>query len=460
VLGVKIGKGAYAQVRVAIRNDSTVSQSIDIEEMPRETAVKIVDLEPKTQDVTHQMLKRISNNEVDIWNSVGCHNHCVRLYETFFDARACYMVMEKCESSLLGHLECMLELNERTLGGLFVQMLKGIEHVHSLNVVHRDVKPDNFLIGGDNVSVVKLADFGLARKLPETGKLHGVFGTAPFMAPEMLQQLPYGQKIDVWSLGVVAYTLLFGSFPYLPINRSSAAMKDAILDGFEPSFRQWNGVLRSQKCSDSTTAFVQDVLTRDPKARPTASEALKLPFMVAVMEDNHMLGIDLASLRVTVQQAKKAGAFENRDLCKECQLDNYLNEMHLSKHILRLPLSFHAAEFAPDDLCEGTATDLAAGVVHLKHEGKSGAVETVETLPPIDEAFEASETSDASSCGTIEVDITTTNKASTTTSSQNTQMSVQPSRLMAVAKWLETAVTTCQDTKNPHAAVPFGRTSI
>jgi serine/threonine protein kinase len=432
MLGVKIGRGAYAQVRIATRNDETRSQSIDIKEMPLESAVKILDLESNKQDGTHRKMKKIANNEVAIWNSVGCHNHCVRLYEAFFDEHACYMVMEKCESSLLGHLECMPELNERTIGGLFAQMLKGIEHVHSVNVVHSDVKPDNFLIGGDNGNVVKLSDFGLARMLPETGKLHGVFGTAPFMAPEMLRQLPYDQEIDVWSFGVVAYTLLFGSFPYDPIDRSSAAMKDAILDGYSPTFRQRNGILRSQKRSDSATAFVQALLIRDPKIRPTTLDALKLPFMVAIMQDNHMLGVELPSLRVTVQQAKKVGAFENRDLCKESALDNHLNEMNSAKRSVVLP------EFS-------------------KPQGKIGACETLDTLPPCDEAYEGSEASDLSSCGSTGIDITPSNKISSTVSSKMSQKNVQASYLMVVANWLESAVMFCQDADNPQGAVVVGR---
>merc|ERR1719353_856031 len=146
--------------------------------------------------------------------------------------------MEKCASGLLQALEKMPEINERGLGTVFAQMLLGISHCHGAKVVHRDVKPDNFLVGGEGGQTIKLGDFGLSAIMPKQGKLPGVFGTAPFMCPEMLVGRWYDEKADVWSFAVIVYVLLFGLFPYMPKQQSSKAMKQAIIEGGStpPSF--------------------------------------------------------------------------------------------------------------------------------------------------------------------------------------------------------------------------------
>merc|ERR1719428_1666918 len=98
---------------------------------------------------------------------------------------------------------------------LVQQMFLAVSEVHALKMLHRDVKPDNFLVGPG--ATVKLCDFGFARRFPSgPACVRGVFGTAPFMSPEMIMGLEYGAPTDVWSLGVVLYVLLCGEFPYMP----------------------------------------------------------------------------------------------------------------------------------------------------------------------------------------------------------------------------------------------------
>merc|ERR1719469_950062 len=114
-----------------------------------------------------------------IWRLVGDHPNIVNLRETFMDAGpakiACF-VMEGCMSSLLGDESLMLR-DEKVFPTLANDMLTAIKHVHSFGVIHRDVKPDNFLIGNSEVLTVKLCDFGLADMLPARGFLEGMAGT-------------------------------------------------------------------------------------------------------------------------------------------------------------------------------------------------------------------------------------------------------------------------------------------
>jgi serine/threonine protein kinase len=260
--------------------------------------------------------------------------------------------MEKCESGLLQYLEAMPELSERTLAKVFLDMLMGTAHVHSVKVVHRDIKPDNFLVGGDNGKTVKLGDFGLSAMFPKPGtKLNGVYGTAPFMCPEMLDGKGYDEKSDLWSVAVVIYVLLFGNFPYIPKEQSSKGMKKAILDGAPPTFQPPGKVTGNASYrTDSAITFVKTMLERDPETRPSANVTLNLPYMQGAQDNSHAVGMDLPSLRPMLHMAKKVGAFEVRDPSRETGIDSILNQLQLSKHGTPLP-----------EVARGGGTDASKG---------------------------------------------------------------------------------------------------
>ncbi|NWT78043.1 PAK3 kinase, partial [Lanius ludovicianus] len=91
--------------------------------------------------------------------------------------------------------------------------LQGLHFLHSRQVIHRDVKSCNILVGMDGS--VKLADFGLCAQLtPEHGKHSSSTGTPNWMAPEAVQGEAYGRKVDMWSLGIVGLEMVEGEAPY------------------------------------------------------------------------------------------------------------------------------------------------------------------------------------------------------------------------------------------------------
>jgi len=269
-LGVKLGEGAFGQVRAAWHRKTRELR-----------AVKFIALLDGS-NVIDQSLVRSARREARIWRQLGSHDHCVELYETFLDSTLFYMVMEKCEASLMDQLQEMPRMGETGVARIYREMLLGIRHIHSVGVVHRDVKPNNFLFGGPSGRTVKLCDFGMAARVPRKGGLlYGSYGTAPYMSPEMVSDRGHSFCTDIWSFGATAYVLLYGDFPYVPAEACAKAMKAAVRCGepaprFERYFPGGEGM---RPPSGMAEAFVRNILEREPLKRLTARQALQLPFV-------------------------------------------------------------------------------------------------------------------------------------------------------------------------------------
>uniref|UniRef100_A0A914EMF4 Aurora kinase n=1 Tax=Acrobeloides nanus TaxID=290746 RepID=A0A914EMF4_9BILA len=111
----------------------------------------------------------------------------------------------------------MDKLNEQLAAKIVGQIATALHYLHTKNIVHRDVKPENILL--DSNYSAKLTDFGLACTV--LGPLYRVCGTPTYVAPEVLAQLGYGFEIDVWSLGILLHVLLVGYPPFRNPNRAN-----------------------------------------------------------------------------------------------------------------------------------------------------------------------------------------------------------------------------------------------
>ncbi|CAG9764072.1 unnamed protein product [Ceutorhynchus assimilis] len=177
----------------------------------RSVAIKVID---KLRFPTKQEAQL--KNEVAILQNLS-HPGVVNLERMFETPERIFVVMEKLKGDML---EMILShekgrLNERVTKFLITQILVALKHLHSKNIVHCDLKPENVLLNSDaEFPQVKLCDFGFARIIGEKSFRRSVVGTPAYLAPEVLRNKGYNRSLDMWSVGVIVYVSLSGTFPF------------------------------------------------------------------------------------------------------------------------------------------------------------------------------------------------------------------------------------------------------
>jgi len=340
-LGAKLGEGGFGQVREAMHISSGEWYAVKIIDLRK--IAEIADDPGEVCATASYAVKKITSpalvdarREVAVWRKIGKGDNCVRLLDTFGNRRGSklfYMVMERCTGGdLMQHLGKTLSAGEQDVSQIFRQMLLGIQQVHSVRLVHRDIKPHNFLLGGEAEEIVKLCDFGSAEYVPPAPHCMDTWaGTLPYMSPEMIgTPCAYRENTDVWSFGITAYILLYGHFPYMAEKKEKEDWACTIIKGERPSFERPGGLPQP---SEQATAFVQALLKMDPKERCSVSEALGMEFMseeeLAVTKRKTSKR-DLEAIKRTVTDARaKASMVEDfaPNQLKQQSLDDELDRL-------------------------------------------------------------------------------------------------------------------------------------
>ncbi|XP_038264967.1 serine/threonine-protein kinase MARK2 isoform X26 [Dermochelys coriacea] len=192
-----IGKGNFAKVKLA-RHVLT----------GKEVAVKIID---KTQLNSSSLQKLF--REVRIMKVLN-HPNIVKLFEVIETEKTLYLVMEYASGGeVFDYLVAHGRMKEKEARAKFRQIVSSVQYCHQKFIVHRDLKAENLLLDAD--MNIKIADFGFSNEFTFGNKLDTFCGSPPYAAPELFQGKKYdGPEVDVWSLGVILYTLVSGSLPF------------------------------------------------------------------------------------------------------------------------------------------------------------------------------------------------------------------------------------------------------
>ncbi|CAI2735948.1 unnamed protein product [Schistosoma spindalis] len=257
VLLEEIGKGSFSVVhKCCHRNTNAVC------------CVKIIDKS-----------KRDAREEVEILLRHHNHPNIVSVRDVYENENLVYLVMEYLKGGeLLDKIFREKFLSEREASNITYVIANTLSYLHSNMVVHRDLKPSNVLYADDSgdASSLRICDFGFAKQLrAENGLLMTPCYTANFVAPEVLKMQGYHAACDVWSLGVLMYTMLFGQTPFaIKPNESSEVVLSRIESGrLDLINNNWN------KISDSAKDLLTKMLNPEPSKRCAASAILSHPWV-------------------------------------------------------------------------------------------------------------------------------------------------------------------------------------
>jgi len=165
-------------------------------------------------------------------------------------------------------------------------ILQTVAYLHENKCVHRDLKPENLIFADTSEQAqLKITDFGFASRFEESGKLSQSCGTPEYVAPEILEDKPYDEKCDVWSVGVIVYILLCGFPPFYADEDDELFAKIGAAD-FEFVEPYWDNV------SEKGKEFVDRLLTVKSTVRPSAREALSDPWLTSGEKGGDLNNID------------------------------------------------------------------------------------------------------------------------------------------------------------------------
>ncbi|KAK8876002.1 hypothetical protein M9Y10_006185 [Tritrichomonas musculus] len=226
-------------------------------------------------------------NEIVIMNELD-HPNIIKMEDYFqYKEYICIVTDYKPLSSLHSFIikEYPNGIPERKCKQMFKKMLEAVKYLHEMNIWHRDVKPDNFLIEDSNPENPKilLTDFGFARRFNQDELSEEYIGTPEFCPPEMYNAIPYNNKVDIYSLGVTLFVMLTARYPVPSAKNAPSRCKELIRKG------RLNYQLLDQKfISSEAIDLIKSMCTLDYTDRMTANEALDHPWFNSISKSNEI----------------------------------------------------------------------------------------------------------------------------------------------------------------------------
>ncbi|KAI5861378.1 Pkinase-domain-containing protein [Durotheca rogersii] len=242
----------------------------------------------KQMNLEQQPKKDLIINEILVMKE-SSHPNIVNFIDSYLCGGELWVIMEFMEGGSLTDVVTFNIMTEGQIASVCRETLKGLQHLHSKGVIHRDIKSDNILLSLDGN--IKLTDFGFCAQINEAhNKRTTMVGTPYWMAPEVVTRKEYGRKVDIWSLGIMAIEMIEGEPPYLTESPLRALW--LIATNGTPQIKEEHNL------SAVFRDFLYFALKVDPEKRASAHDLLRHEFMKSC--------VDLSSLSPLVKAAREA----------------------------------------------------------------------------------------------------------------------------------------------------------
>lgn len=295
-------RGKFAQVKRCLHRQTGI-----------EYAGKSIKKRRRSTDVRHEIM-----HEIGVLLLSQNNNGIVRLHEVYETPTEFILILEMVKG---GELQRVLDeedtVPEKDVIRLLRQILKALQFLHSNNIAHLDIKPQNLLLTGPLPDgEVKLCDFGISRLITEGVELREIVGTPDYVAPEILHYEAIRLETDMWSIGVLTYVLLTGYSPFSGETKQEtySNITNSKLE-FGPEF---------EGISENAIDFIKSLLVKDPKKRPTAKECLQHVWLKEDVDD--LVGVNGNSNNGSFEVLPKVVIESNKEnQSMEDDINNYIH---------------------------------------------------------------------------------------------------------------------------------------
>ena len=249
-----LGAGSFSKVNLAINKITN-----------QKVAVKIMDKKKMNSS-------RLESARTEIEIMKICNfPYIIKFIEEYESIDYIYIFMEYCSGGTLYEFfkKRNYDISEEMAANIIYKLCLTTNYFHSYGITHRDLKPENVLMTSkEDDADIRILDFGLGKIIGPNEKCLEPFGTIIYVAPEIISKKPYSKNVDCWSIGIIAYILLFGKLPFY--DKDKLTLKRIIIEN-QPKYKS-SGL---KNVSNESINFIQNLLIKDPDKRMTLSQALE-----------------------------------------------------------------------------------------------------------------------------------------------------------------------------------------
>ncbi|EAS06162.2 Serine/Threonine kinase domain protein (macronuclear) [Tetrahymena thermophila SB210] len=310
ILGKKLGEGTFGKVKLATH--ILTGEKVAIKILEKDRIIDVSDVERVSREIHILKLLR--------------HSNIIQLYEIIETPKQLFLIMEYASGGeLFDYIVANQRVKEREAARFFQQIISGIEYIHKLNIVHRDMKPENLLLNHDKS--IKIVDFGLSNTYKKNELLKTACGSPCYAAPEMITGKRYnGLGVDIWSCGVILFALICGYLPFEDPVTANLYKKITAGDFTVP-----------KNVSNEARDLLKSILNTDPQKRFTIEEIRNHPWCNQYKLNKTPEGIIVGYNRIPVDMdiLKQLESFSfNLDYAQKCIDANKHNHVTTCYYLL------------------------------------------------------------------------------------------------------------------------------